>query len=159
MEVIVIYHNITVTKEDARFNQLNSCTTIVSWRLSWFNKRIVREDNWSAFLMISAHISIGEQISSAPVTDNKPSIRTLICHPRIISKLNLHCHIASCFLIFHFFNLSSQILLICAPAYGVGREGFESFRSTLPKDYNVVAEGGWHALQKRYGRKRGNCDP
>ena len=28
-EVIVIYYNITVTKEDARFNQLNSCTAII----------------------------------------------------------------------------------------------------------------------------------
>jgi len=48
-------------------------------------------------------------------------------------------------------SIVSQASGFATPAaYGVGREGFESFRSTLPKDYNVVAEGGWHALQKRY---------
>mmetsp|Transcript_1662 Transcript_1662/g.2024 ORF Transcript_1662/g.2024 Transcript_1662/m.2024 type:complete len:292 (-) Transcript_1662:242-1117(-) len=35
-------------------------------------------------------------------------------------------------------------------AYGVGRESFHDFCSRLPKDYNVVAEGGWYALQQRY---------
>lgn len=35
-------------------------------------------------------------------------------------------------------------------AYGVGKPGFDDYRSTLPKDFNVVAEGGWFALQKKY---------
>ena len=36
-------------------------------------------------------------------------------------------------------------------AYGVGKQAFKEYRATLPKDFNVVAEGGWYALQKKYG--------
>ncbi len=32
----------------------------------------------------------------------------------------------------------------------MGKEGFNRFRAGLPKDFNVVAEGGWYALQQRY---------
>lgn len=37
-----------------------------------------------------------------------------------------------------------------AAAYGVGKPAFNEYRNTLPKDYNVVKEGGWYALQQKY---------
>lgn len=38
-------------------------------------------------------------------------------------------------------------------AYGIGKPKFDEYRSKLPKDFDVVAEGGWYALQKKYGKK------
>jgi hypothetical protein len=35
-------------------------------------------------------------------------------------------------------------------SYGVGKDGFKSYQAQLPKDFDVVKEGGWHSLQKRY---------
>lgn len=35
-------------------------------------------------------------------------------------------------------------------AYGIGKPGFDQFRASLPADFNVVAEGGYYALQQRY---------
>ncbi len=35
-------------------------------------------------------------------------------------------------------------------AYGVGKPGFDQFLSSLPADFNVVAEGGYYAVHQRY---------
>lgn len=52
--------------------------------------------------------------------------------------------------------LASVSALISTPtAYGVGKEGFNRFRAGLPSDFNVVAEGGWYALQQRYNAEVG----
>lgn len=52
--------------------------------------------------------------------------------------------------------LSSTSALVSSPtAYGIGKEGFDRFRAGLPKDFNVVAEGGWYALQQRYNQEVG----
>jgi len=45
---------------------------------------------------------------------------------------------------------SASALVSTPAAYGVGKAGFDQFRASLPADFNVVAEGGWSALQKRY---------
>ena len=41
-------------------------------------------------------------------------------------------------------------LIECALAYGIGKEGFDKYRASLPKSFNVVSEGGWYALTERY---------
>mmetsp|Transcript_28182 Transcript_28182/g.43175 ORF Transcript_28182/g.43175 Transcript_28182/m.43175 type:complete len:286 (+) Transcript_28182:63-920(+) len=54
------------------------------------------------------------------------------------------------------FLLASASALVSTPtAYGVGKEGFNKFRAALPKDFNVVAEGGYYALQQRYNAEVG----
>jgi len=37
-------------------------------------------------------------------------------------------------------------------AYGLGKAKFDEYRSNLPKDFNVVAEGGWYSLTKKYSK-------
>ncbi len=39
-------------------------------------------------------------------------------------------------------------------AYGIGKPKFDEYRSKLPKDFDVVAAGGWYSLQKKYGKKQ-----
>lgn len=49
-----------------------------------------------------------------------------------------------------------EFVFAYAPAaYGIGKEGFDSYRAMLPKDYNVVAEGGWDSLRQRYYKEVG----
>jgi len=49
-------------------------------------------------------------------------------------------------------TLVSGVCSLSSPAYGVGKSGFDQFRSTLPDTFNIVSEGGWFALTKRYGK-------
>lgn len=52
--------------------------------------------------------------------------------------------------------LAVAALLPCAlsystpAAYGIGKPKFDEYRSKLPKDFDVVAAGGWYSLQKKY---------
>lgn len=48
------------------------------------------------------------------------------------------------------FAVSSTSAYVTPIAYGVGKPGFDEYRASLPADYNVVAEGGYYALQQRY---------
>jgi hypothetical protein len=43
-------------------------------------------------------------------------------------------------------------------AYGVGREGFKQYRSQLPKNFDVVSEGGWYSLQQKYVNEVGKAN-
>jgi len=47
-------------------------------------------------------------------------------------------------------SLVSGVSSLSSPAYGAGKSGFDQFRSTLPSTFNIVSEGGWFALTKRY---------
>jgi len=42
-------------------------------------------------------------------------------------------------------------------AYGLGKAKFDEYRSNLPEDFNVVAEGGWYSLTKKYNADVGKA--